>query len=780
MAQLRLTYAETEHISAAIPSAAKDWETAVNTSATKIAGLSKHLGGIAPNDPKLWTLDPAVPVPGFPVTVSYCPDNRVLHGKSNIVLHYGSNDWTGAAKVRMQQLASTKMFVATVDVPAHAAVMDFVFSDGGATYDNADKQDFHAPVRNASQKLEIARMSGVLEKFEELTTARATKEEADRIKNERRSKAKAEAKAKASAVTLKQRQHVLYTSPAQAQAGQSLEVYYNPNNTCLAGSSTVYMIGSWNRWSHTETFKLPMSEVLVNGERRMVVELNAPADVFVMDFVFSNGLHDGATYDNRGNMDYHIPVLGGKDAAGVAVKEKPLHVVSVSVEMAPIAKVGGLGDVVTSLGLAVQAEGHKVEVVLPKYDVMKYDHIQDLKEEEGFNWGGCYNHVYSGTVEGVKTYFIDPDNGMFKVGMIYGTDYLPMPLTDAERFGFFSRAALEWMLQSGRQPDIIHCHDWQTAPVAKVYWEDYHNYGLGNPRVVFTIHNLDFGQSLVREAMDYSQIGTTVSRSYAQEISGHDSISHQLSKFHGVVNGIDPDIWDPADDKALPISYGMENVAEGKAACRQALCSRSNISNKSDVPLVGVVTRLTHQKGIHLIKHAIHRALERGCQVVLLGSAPDPNVQQEFQDLANALKQNHFNDACLHLYYDEALSHLIYAGADMLLVPSMFEPCGLSQLIAMRYGTVPVVRRTGGLADTVFDYDHDHAKAEWEGMTPNGFQFDGTEAHDIDYALNRAIDLFYDDREKWTALQANCMSQDWSWNRPALDYIELYHAARKN
>ena len=230
---------------------------------------------------------------------------------------------------------------------------------------------------------------------------------------------------------------------------------------------------------------------------------------YMMDFVFSNDLTNGGQYDNRNNMDYHIPIVGGKDAAGTPVEEKPLHVMSVSVEMAPIAKVGGLADVVTSLGLAVQAEGHKVEVVLPKYDVLKYDLIEDFKEEEGFHWGGCYNHVFSGTVEGVKTFFIDPENGMFNVSMIYGTDYLSIPMTDSERFGFFSRAALEWMLQSGRQPDIIHCHDWQTAPVAKAYWEDYHNYGLSNPRIVFTIHNLDFGQDLIREAMDYTQIGTT-------------------------------------------------------------------------------------------------------------------------------------------------------------------------------------------------------------------------------------------------------------------------------
>ena len=779
-AELQVAYDEAKELAAAIPMAAKDWEIATNEVSAKFSGISRHLDGSTPSDANLWSLEPAVPVVGMPVTVRYCPTNRVLHGQNTIVMHYGSNDWTGAEQVRMEKsTGADDTFIATVDVPATAAVMDFVFSDGGAIYDNADRADFHAPVRNASQKLEIARMSSVLQRFQEITTARHAKEKADKIKKDKRDKAKAEAKAKAQAVTLKQQEHVLFTEPGQLEAGKIMKLFYNPNNTSLKGSERVFIVGSWNRWSHEKTFKLPMTEVLVKGEKRMEVELNIPTDAYMMDFVFSNGNHEGAHYDNRNNMDYHIPVIGGKDEKGVAVVEKPLHVVSVSVEMAPIAKVGGLGDVVTSLGLAVQAEGHKVEVVLPKYDVLKYDLIEDLKEEEGFQWGGCYNHVFSGTVEGVKTYFIDPDNGMFKVGMIYGTDYLEIPLTDAERFGYFSRAALEWMLQSGRQPDIIHCHDWQTAPVAKVYWEDYHNYGLGNPRVVFTIHNLDFGQSLIREAMDYSQIGTTVSRSYAQEISGHDSISHQLQKFHGVVNGIDPDIWDPANDKCLPVSYEIDTVAEGKAACRAALCSRSNISNKSDVPLIGVVTRLTHQKGIHLIKHAIFKALERGCQVVLLGSAPDQNVQREFEDMANALKQNHFNDAALHLYFDEPLSHLIYAGSDMILVPSMFEPCGLSQLIAMRYGTVPVVRRTGGLADTVFDYDHDHAKAEWEGMTPNGFQFDGTEAHDIDYALNRAIDLFYNDREKFHALQANCMSCDFSWNRPALDYIELYHAARK-
>ena len=771
------TYREAEKIAASSPETAGMWEQALNAASQKLSSFSSLLEAKCPADQSLWSLTPEVPVPGKQLVVTYNPTNRVLQGAKNVTMHYGVNSWNDAQQISMSA-KTDGTFTVTVDVSTSAIVMDFVFSDGDV-YDNANKLDFHAPVANAQKKFEISRMSSALQAFQDLTTEMLAKVEAERVKKEKRARAKAEAKAKAHEVTLKQREHVLYTVPAQPKAGESVKLYYNPNNTSLSGSKSIYVIGGWNRWSHEKTFKLPMSQVVINGETRMEVEMNVPADAYMMDFVFSNGSDASAQFDNRNNMDYHIAVVGGVDETGAPAKEKPLHVVSVSVEMAPIAKVGGLGDVVTSLGLAVQAEGHRVEVVLPKYDVLKYDLIKDFKEEEGFHWGGCYNHVFSGTVEGCKTYFIDPENGMFNVGMIYGTDYLEIPLTDAERFGYFSRAALEWMLQSGRQPDIIHCHDWQTAPVAKCYWEDYHNYGLSNPRIIFTIHNLDFGQDLIREAMDYSQIGTTVSRTYAQEISGHGSISHQLQKFHGVVNGIDPDIWDPLNDKCLPASFDMSSVAEGKAACRRALCERSNISNKSEVPLIGVVTRLTHQKGIHLIKHAIYKALERGCQVVLLGSAPDPNIQREFEDMANGLKQNHFNDAALHLYFDEPLSHLIYAGADMLLVPSMFEPCGLSQLIAMRYGTVPVVRRTGGLADTVYDYDHDHAKAEWEGMVPNGFQFDGTEAHDIDYALNRAIDLFYNDREKFTQLQANCMSCDFSWNRPAMDYIELYHAARK-
>jgi len=311
-----------------------------------------------------------------------------------------------------------------------------------------------------------------------------------------------------------------------------------------------------------------------------------------------------------------------------------------------------------------------------------------------------------------------------------------------------------------------------------VYWEDYHPYGLENPRICFSIHNFNYGVPLVAEAMEWTQRATTVSPTYAMEISGEPAINPHLSKFHGVRNGIDPDIWDPRVDPFLPINFGVEDLRAGKQRCKDELRGRSNMGG-GDKPIVGVVTRLTTQKGVHLIKHAIYRALERGCQVVLLGSAPDEKMQEDFNQMKNELSNTYWGDACLHLYYDEPLSHLIYAGADMLLVPSMFEPCGLTQLIAMAYGTVPVVRRTGGLADTVFDVDHDQAKAEWEGMQPNGFSFDGADYEGMDYALNRAIDMWYDNREGFHQLQETCARQDWSWNRPVSDYEEIYRAARK-
>jgi glycosyltransferase involved in cell wall biosynthesis len=298
-------------------------------------------------------------------------------------------------------------------------------------------------------------------------------------------------------------------------------------------------------------------------------------------------------------------------------------------------------------------------------------------------------------------------------------------------------------------------------------------------RAVFTIHNLNYGADLIGRAMQAAAVATTVSPTYAQEISGNPAVAPALDKMFGVRNGIDMDIWDPSMDPYLPVNYSTSNFEEGKVrrcsldrlpqplshqlchawvvsllcppgpalatmnvgfttktmcmcgatwndqqtgasllpqeAAKRALRQRMNLSD-TDVPIIGVVTRLTHQKGIHLIKHAAWRTLERGAQFVLLGSAPDGAVQGDFQRLADDLSNQYHDRARLCFSFDEPLSHLIYAGSDMILVPSMFEPCGLTQMIGMRYGTVAVVRKTGGLADTVFDVDHDENRAAEYGM----------------------------------------------------------------
>ena len=786
---LRAKYEDLAKESEASPGAKRDWAEATKIAGDKVRCMEQHSHGQSPKDNALWTVSPATPVPGQSVTVSYCNQNTVLNGRPKVFAHFGTNQWSsGAEQFEMKPRASavagdltSVWFDLEVSVPSKAVILDFVFSDGNGAYDNNNRGDFHVPVLCANEMLERSRIESCINIYTKLRLEREEEDRLEELRQMERRKLKEIAKVKAAELTKKQRAHVLFTIPEIPKAGEPFKLCYNPKNTNLKDATGISVVGGWNRWNHEQA--LPMTKMIpdprckTDSQDYFSIEVTSPTDAFMFDFVFCD--QDGNNYDNRNRLDYHLPIAGGVNADGSKAVEKPMHVMSVAVEMAPIAKVGGLGDVVTSLSLAVEAEGHRVEVVLPKYDCMKYDLIDNLKEEQGFEWGGTYNHVYSGTVEGVKTFFIDPDNGMFKVGMVYGTDYLSIPMTDQERFGFFSKAALEWMLQSGRNPDIIHIHDWQTAPVAKFLVEDYARYGLDNPKVIFTIHNLHYGQALIADAMHNCAIATTVSRTYAKEIAHEGCVNPNLHKLHGVVNGIDPDIWDPRNDKFLPQFFGEDEVIPGKAAARQALCSRSNLYNNPNVPMIGVVTRLTHQKGIHLIKRAIYLALERGCQVCLLGSAPDEKVQREFEEIAHQLKQQHYNTAALHLYYDETMSHFIYAGADMILVPSMFEPCGLSQLIAMRYGTVPVVRRTGGLADTVFDVEHDHAKAAWEGMTPNGFSFDGNDEGSIDYALNRGIDMFYNDIDAFRKLQANCMSQDWSWNRPAIEYIELFHAARK-
>lgn len=727
----------------------------------------KHVEGF-------WYFEPSEFQGGDTVKLFYNRSNRSLASSRELWLHGGYNNWQDMVSV-VRQLTfhgseGGDWWTLDVDVPKQAFVLNWVLADGppeaATVYDNNGYQDFHALVpKGVPNELYWREMEDRL--FDMLQEEREKREEAVRKKAERTAEIKAELREKTKSILVKSRQHILYTDPVDVEAGKEVTIFYNPLKTVLNGKPEVWLWASFNRWTHRRG-PLPPIKMLPDLDSSFLKgTIKVPLDAYMMDFVFAErGTEGEGIFDNNHGKDYHIPVIGG------TAREPAMKVVHISVEMAPIAKVGGLGDVVTSLSRAVQELGHNVEVILPKYDCLKYNHIHDLQEKEKFYWGGTGIRVWNGTVEGLPVIFLEPENGMFWAGCVYGRR------DDGQRFGFFCHAALEYLLRSGRRPDIIHCHDWTSAPVAWLFQEQYKQSNLANARVVFTIHNLEFGTALIGRAMAFTDKATTVSETYASEVSGNPAISPHLYKFCGIRNGIDLDIWDPFNDPFIPLSYTSTKVIEGKKAAKKELQSRLGLS-QIDRPLVGIVTRLTAQKGIHLIKHAIWRTLDRNGQVVLLGSAPDPRIQSDFNGLASQLHNTRGDMARLCLHYDEPLSHLIYAGADFILIPSMFEPCGLTQLIAMRYGAIPVARRTGGLNDTVFDVDHDRERAGYNGIEPNGFSFDGTDAAGVDYALNRALSAWYDARDWFNGLCKQVMEQDWSWNRPALDYMELYHNARK-
>ncbi|MCO5583438.1 hypothetical protein L7F22_037349 [Adiantum nelumboides] len=489
------------------------------------------------------------------------------------------------------------------------------------------------------------------------------------------------------------------------------------------------------------------------------------------------------------------------------------HIVHIAAEMAPVAKVGGLGDVVTGLGRAFQKRDHLVEVVLPKYDCMDYSRISNLRVlnidlPSYFDGHTFKNKVWVGTVEGLPVYFIEPHHPakFFWRGNIYGeTD-------DFKRFTYFSRAALEFVLQAGKRPDVIHCHDWHTAAVAPLYWDVYVAQGLDSARIAFTCHNFEYQGTdspdalascgldpqrlhrpdrmqdnfvqnrinLLKGAIVFSNIVTTVSPTYAQEARNaeggkglHLTLMAQTHKFFGILNGIDTESWNPASDLLISHQYSAEDIS-GKAANKAALRSTLRLSGTAsdvDRPIVGCITRLVPQKGVHLIRHAIFRTLELGGQFVLLGSSPIDHIQREFEALAQQFNQHpHIR---LVLKYDEALSHSIYAGADICIIPSIFEPCGLTQMIAMRYGAIPVARKTGGLNDSVFDVDDDVIPLQ----TRNGFTFSGAHEKDLNHALDRALNYFMCRKEWWQELVRKAMLMDFSWNLSASQYSELYERA---
>ncbi|KAH9325755.1 hypothetical protein KI387_005933, partial [Taxus chinensis] len=679
----------------------------------------------------VWCIEPVDFKGGDRVKLYYNRNSRPLSFSSDVWIHGGYNNWQDALsivhKLSYDNAEDGDWWSVDVEVPERAFMLNWVLADGppgnAKVYDNNSYQDFHSIVpKSIPEDLFWVEEEQMF--FLRLRQEREEVEEAARRKTEKMQRLKAEMKQKTMQRFLESQKHIFYMEPMEVQAGKSVTVFYNPSNTVLNSKAEVWIRCSFNRWTHQLGLLLPQKMAPANNSSHLKATVKVPLDAYMMDFVFSErGDKDGGLYDNRSGMDYHVPVVGG------VLREPPMHIVHVAVEMAPIAKVGGLGDVVTSLSRAVQDFGHSVEIICPKYDCLNYNHVRDLQFRQEFFLGGTQIKVWHGKVEGLSVNFIDPNNGMFRVGCIYGHK------DDGKRFEFFCHAALEFLLRSGAHPDIIHCHDWSSAPVAWLFQDNYKHHALANSRIVYTIHNLDFGTTVIAKAMAHAHKATTVSYTYAHEVSGHPAIAPNRYKFHGILNGIDPDIWDPLNDPYIPMAYSKENVVEGKLAAKEEIQRKLGLK-QVDRPLVGIITRLTAQKGVHLIKHAIWRTLNRNGQVVLLGSAPDPSIQKEFNNIANHLHNTNGDMAQLCLTYNEPLSHLIYAGADFILVPSMFEPCGLTQLTAMRYGSIPVVRKTGGLNDTVFDVDHDRSRAEAQGLKPNGFNFEMLDAAGLDYALN--------------------------------------------
>ncbi|CAH9075586.1 unnamed protein product [Cuscuta epithymum] len=495
-----------------------------------------------------------------------------------------------------------------------------------------------------------------------------------------------------------------------------------------------------------------------------------------------------------------------------------MHIVHVTAEMAPLAKVGGLGDVVTGLARACILRGHDILVMLPFYECIPKHCINNLELINTYNSYHDGNWVptnaYRGEVSNIPVIFIEPSNHFFKGHSIYGGSY-----NELEAYLFFSRACLEWMQVTGKQPDIIHVHEWQTSAVPLLYWDMYRYLSIQKPRVVLTIHNMEhYGEcnkeqfskcgldgslygseekavddrtighnperlSLLKGGIVYSNAVVTVSPTYLKETlcSGWlaSTLIRHRDKYSGILNGIDTTMWNPATDIYLPSKFDASNI-KGKQTCKfyvqrglglaaDDMSPRGYSSHR--VPLVVCITRLVRQKGLHLIIQAIKHVKELGGQMVVLGKASEGQVEKQFQDLAKSHSLG--SSVRILLMYSEELSHMLYAAADMVVVPSIYEPCGLAQMIGMRYGAVPIVRKTGGLADTVFDMDNDS-----QSDIANGFVFEGIDEASLNWALERAFSHYRERPREWDDTVKKVMQMDNSWNNTAEKYIDIYNSVK--
>ena len=482
----------------------------------------------------------------------------------------------------------------------------------------------------------------------------------------------------------------------------------------------------------------------------------------------------------------------------MADSSKKMQIVFASAECAPFVKTGGLGDVAGSLPAALVRAGAEVIVMVPKYATIKEEYKAQMEHFADFYVSLGWRNEYCGLEklehDGVTYMFVDNER-------YFARDYPYGFFDDGERFAFFSKAITESLqhLPEGFECDILHCNDWQTA-LAPVFLREFYQ-GLplyDRVKTVFSIHNVAFqGQfsdtvmedilgvahipaaatqlrcdacsiNYMLGALHYADAITTVSPTYAGEIQtpefgeGLDGVLRERSyALQGILNGIDVAAFDPATDKRIAANYTVDDRS-GKAVCKAKLQEELGLEVRDDRPLMVMVTRLTRQKGLDLVMYALDRILSGGVQVAVLGTG-----DRDYEDGLRYFQDKYPGTMAARIEFDPALSQRMYAAADMFLMPSKFEPCGLSQIIAMRYGTLPIVRETGGLKDTVIPYN------EFTGEG-TGFSFTNFNGDEMGDAVFRAARLFWDNREAWNQLVTQAMSQDFSWTRSADKYLDLY------
>ena len=482
----------------------------------------------------------------------------------------------------------------------------------------------------------------------------------------------------------------------------------------------------------------------------------------------------------------------------MADSSKKMQIVFASAECAPFVKTGGLGDVAGSLPAALVRAGAEVIVMVPKYATIKDEYKAQMEHFSDFYVSLGWRNEYCGLEklerDGVTYMFVDNER-------YFARDYPYGFFDDGERFAFFSKAITESLqhLPAGFECDILHCNDWQTA-LAPVFLREFYQ-GLppyDRVKTVFSIHNVAFqGQfsdtvmedilglahipaaatqlrcdacsiNYMLGALHYADAITTVSPTYANEIQtpefgeGLDGVLRERSyALQGILNGIDVAGFDPATDKRIAANYTVDDRS-GKAVCKAKLQEELGLEVRDDRPLMVMVTRLTRQKGMDLVMYALDRILAGGVQVAVLGTG-----DRDYEDGLRYFQDKYPGTMAARIEFDPALSQRMYAAADMFLMPSKFEPCGLSQIIAMRYGTLPIVRETGGLKDTVQPYN------EFTGEG-TGFSFTNFNGDEMGDAVFRAARLFWDNRDAWNQLVTQAMSQDFSWTRSADKYMDLY------